>query len=48
MKGDLIEILASWPENAAEDSFRSKVALLSGSWEHLLRKSKELTAPQLT
>lgn len=31
VKGDLLEILASWPENAAEDSFRSKVALLSGT-----------------
>ena len=27
VKGDLLEILAGWPDTAAEDSFRSKVAL---------------------
>ena len=27
VKGDLLEILASWPENAAQDSLRSKIAL---------------------
>lgn len=27
VKGDLLEILASWPETAAEDKFKSKVAL---------------------
>ena len=30
VKGDLLEILASWPEDAPEGSFRSKVALLCG------------------
>ena len=30
VKGDLLEILASWPEDAPEESFRSKIALLCG------------------
>ena len=29
VRGDLLEILASWPENAAESSFRSKMAMYS-------------------
>ena len=36
VQGDLLEILATWPENAAEDSFRSKVALLSGMYSLFL------------
>lgn len=30
VQGDLLEILASWPEDAPEGSFRSKIALLCG------------------
>lgn len=31
VKGDLLEILASWPEDAPEASFKAKTALLSGT-----------------
>lgn len=30
VRGDLLEILASWPEDAPEGSLRSKAALLCG------------------
>lgn len=33
VKGDLLEILASWPDDAAEGSLRSKIALLCGMLE---------------
>ncbi len=43
VKGDLLEILAGWPDDSTESSFRSKVSLLCGtvpavSWgmSHLL------------
>ena len=32
MKGDLLEILAAWPEDSPEGSFRSKISLLCGKW----------------
>jgi len=36
IKGDLLEILATWPEDAVDSGFRSKIALLCGSWLYTL------------
>lgn len=32
VRGDLLEILAQWPEDATENAFMSKVALLCGMY----------------
>ena len=32
VKGDLLEILATWPEDATEDRLKSKIALASCKW----------------
>ena len=39
VKGDLLPILASWPEDAREGSFRDKVALLCGKRLTLIDKA---------
>lgn len=31
VRGDLLEILAQWPESASESAFMSKIALLCGT-----------------
>ena len=45
VKGDLLEILAQWPETATESSFLSKISLLCSMLTHTSSTMEILTHP---
>ena len=45
VKGDLLEILGGWPEEATEDKMKSKIALASCKTHLTLISGCELTQP---
>jgi len=36
VKGDLLEILATWPEDGLDNTFRAKIALLCGMYSAIV------------